>query len=54
MPTAATMLKAHQDAITIAKGAGQAGLATQAEHGPAVRALLAVINADNDPRRHVS
>lgn len=50
MPTAATMLEAHQKAIAFQKGAGQMGLAAQAEHGPAVRALLEIVNTDNDPR----
>lgn len=50
MPSAATMLEAHRTIVQAHKGAGQLGVAYQAYYGPAVKALQALVDRDNDPR----
>ena len=50
MPNAQTMLSAYQHHVHSSRGAGLQGLAEQAELGGTIRALMAVVNDDHDPR----
>jgi hypothetical protein len=51
MPSAKTMLEHYRSQVTAARGAGLAGVGELARLGPTIRALLAVIDDDHDPRR---
>lgn len=51
MPNATTMLSIYQRQVEAARGSGLAGLDERARLGPAIRALLAIVDADHDPRR---
>jgi hypothetical protein len=51
MPSAKTMLDIYQRQIAASRGAGMAGLDEQARLSPTIRALIAVVDADYDPRR---
>jgi len=51
MPSAQTMLSHYQHQVQAKRGAGQAGLAEQAQLGGAIRALIDVVNDDHDPRQ---
>jgi hypothetical protein len=51
MPSAKTMLHVYQRQLAAARGAGMAGLNEQAKLSPTIRALLAVLDDDYDPRR---
>ena len=51
MPSAQTMLSHYQHQVQAKRGAGQAGLAEQAQLGGVIRALIDVVNDDHDPRR---
>lgn len=50
MPDARTMLHAYQAQLAASRGAGQTALSEQARLGPAILALIALVNADYDPR----
>jgi hypothetical protein len=51
MPSAKTMLDLYQRQIAASRGAGMAGWNEQAKLSPTIRALIAMVNADYDPRR---
>jgi hypothetical protein len=50
MPSAKTMLEHYRSQVTHARGAGLAGVGEQARLGATIRALLAVVDEDHDPR----
>jgi hypothetical protein len=45
------MLEHYRSQVAAARGAGLAGIGEQARLAPAIRALLAVVDGDYDPRR---
>jgi hypothetical protein len=51
MPSARTMLEHYRFQVTDARGAGLAGVGEQARLGATIRALLAMVDDDYDPRR---
>ena len=51
MPSAKTMLEHYRSQVAAARGAGLTGVGEQARLGATIRALLAVVNDDYDPRR---
>ena len=51
MPSAKTMLEHYRSQVTAARGAGLAGVDEQARLGATIRALLAVVDDDHDPRK---
>jgi hypothetical protein len=51
MPSAETMLQHYRSQVAHARGAGMTGVNEQARLGPAIRALLALVDDDHDPRR---
>jgi hypothetical protein len=51
MPSAQTMLEHYRSQVTASRGAGLAGVGEQARLGPTIRALLAVVDDDHDPRK---
>ena len=51
MPSAKTMLEHYRSQIHTARGAGMTGVGEQARLGATIRALLAVIDDDHDPRK---
>ena len=51
MPSAKTMLHGYQSQLTASRGAGMAGVNEQARLAPTIRALIAVVDSDHDPRR---
>jgi hypothetical protein len=52
MPNATTMLMLYQRQLAAARGAGLAGISEQARLTGTIRALLDLVDADNDPRAH--
>ena len=50
MPSAKTMLEHYRSQIWAARGAGMTGVNEQARLGATIRALLAVVDDDYDPR----
>jgi hypothetical protein len=51
MPSAETMLEHYRSQIHAARGAGLTGVGEQARLGATIRALLAVVDDDHDPRK---
>jgi hypothetical protein len=51
MPSAKTMLEHYRSQIHAARGAGLTGVGEQARLGATIRALLAVVDEDHDPRK---
>ena len=51
MPSAETMLEHYRSQIHAARGSGLAGVGEQARLGATIRALLAVVDDDHDPRK---
>ena len=51
MPSAKTMLEHYRSHVAAARGAGMAGVNEQARLGATIRALLAVVDEDLDPRK---
>lgn len=54
MPSAQTMLACYQAQLAASRGTGQGAFSKQAELGPTIRALIALVNADYDPRPHAT
>jgi hypothetical protein len=51
MPSAKTMLEHYRSQVMAARGAGLSGVGEQARLGATIRALLAVVDDDYDPRK---
>ena len=45
------MLDSYQRQVHASRGAGMAGLGEQVRLAPTIRALIEIVNEDNDPRR---
>jgi hypothetical protein len=50
MPSARTMLEHYRSQVADARGSGLAGIGEQVRLGATIRALLAMVDEDYDPR----